>query len=202
MPPRARRRRGYVEQLPSGSWRAIVYAGVDPLTKEDIRLRKTSKTRAEADKALTALLRRVDERKAPKSAITVAVALERWLEVVDVEETTRDRYEDLIRLYILPTFGDMQLARIDPELLERFYARLHRCRQLCPNRPPKGHVHQPLSTSTTRKIHYIIRGALERAVRWGYLGVNPAGAQRPCRHESQLAVVGAAQSAPGVGWPG
>jgi hypothetical protein len=103
------------------------------------------------------LLRRVDERKAPKSAITVAVALERWLGVVGVEETTRDRYEDLIRRYILPTFGDMQLARIDPELLERFYARLHRCRHLCPNRPPKGHVHQPLSTSTTRKIHYIIR---------------------------------------------
>ena len=43
--------------------------------------------------------------------------MERWLEVVGVEETTRDRYEDLIRVYILPTFGDMQLARIDPELL-------------------------------------------------------------------------------------
>lgn len=57
------------------------------------------------------MLRRVDERKAPKSAITVAVAVERWLEVVGVEETTRDRYEDLIRLYILPTFGDMQLVR-------------------------------------------------------------------------------------------
>ena len=67
MPPRARRRRGYVEQLPSGSWRAVVYARVDPLTKEDVRLRETSKVRAEADKALTALLRRVDERKAPKS---------------------------------------------------------------------------------------------------------------------------------------
>ena len=38
----------------------------------------------------------------------------------------------------------------------------------------QDHVHQPLSTSTTRKIHYIVRGALERAVRWGYLGVNPA----------------------------
>jgi len=26
----------------------------------------------------------------------------------------------------------------------------------------------------TRKIHYIIRGALERAVRWRHLGVNKA----------------------------
>jgi integrase len=152
----------------------VAYVGLDPLTKEDVRLRETRKTRGDAEKALTALLRQVDERKAPKSAITVAEAMSKWMEVADLEETTRDRYEDLIRLYVLPTFGEMQVARIDAELLERFYARLHRCRHLCRNRPPKGHVHRPLSTSTTRKIHYIIRGALERAVRWGYLGVNPA----------------------------
>jgi integrase len=32
----------------------------------------------------------------------------------------------------------------------------------------------PLSTSTTRKIHYLLRGALERAARWGYVSVNAA----------------------------
>ena len=63
------------------------------------------------------------------------------MEVAELEETTRDRYEDLIRLYVLPTFGDMQVSRVDAELLERFYARLHRCRDLCRNRPPKGHLH-------------------------------------------------------------
>jgi integrase len=35
-------------------------------------------------------------------------------------------------------------------------------------------VCRPLSSSTTRKVHYILRGALERAVRWRYLGVNVA----------------------------
>ena len=37
-----------------------------------------------------------------------------------------------------------------------------------------GHDCRPLSTRTTRKIHYIIRSALERAIGWRYLGVNKA----------------------------
>ena len=179
VPPRPRRRRGHIEVLPSGRFRALVYAGKDPLTGEDLRLRETCKTRAEAEKALTRLQRQVDEDKAPKSSITVATAIEQWMEVVELSETTRDRYEDLIRIYILPTFGTMQAGRLDAELLERYYARLHRCRDLCRARPPKGHEHRPLSTSTTRKIHYIIRGALERAVRWGYVNVNRAAMAVP-----------------------
>lgn len=116
----------------------------------------------------------MDENKAPKSAITVGEAIDQWLEVADLEETTRDRFEDLIRLYITPTFGNMQAGRLDAELLERFYGRLHRCRDMCGRRQTKGHTCRPLSTSTTRKIHYIFRGALGVAVRWKYLGVNVA----------------------------
>ncbi|MDN5854028.1 MAG: tyrosine-type recombinase/integrase [Actinomycetia bacterium] len=113
-------------------------------------------------------------------------AIERWLEVVELEDTTRERYDDLIRLYILPTFGPIQAAKLDAELLERFYARLHRCRQMCGGRPPRGHTCRPLSTSTTRKIHYIIRGAFDRAVRWQHLGINKAAmaiAPTPARTE-------------------
>ena len=99
VPPRPRRGRGYIEQLPSGSWRAVVYVGTDPLTGDDVRLRETRPTRSDAERALTGLLRQVDERKIPKSAITVAAAVQQWMEVAELEETTRDRYEDLIRLY-------------------------------------------------------------------------------------------------------
>ena len=53
-------------------------------------------------------------------------------------------------------------------------ARLHRWHELCMGRSRAGHDCRPLSTSTTRKIHYIIRGALERAIGWRYLGVNKA----------------------------
>ncbi len=174
MPPRSRRGRGYIEELPSGSFRAVVPAGRDPLTGRRRSLRETVDTYAEAKVALTRLQSQVDENRHPKSAITLSELIERWLEVADLEETTRDRYEDLIRLYVRPTLGSTQVGRIDPETLESLYARLERCRHLCGGRPPQGHVCSPLSTSTTRKIHYIVRGALERAVRWRYVTVNVA----------------------------
>ena len=168
------RPRGHIETLPSGRFRALVYAGIDPLTGAEHRLRETCDTWEQAQLTLTRLQSQVDENRHPKSAITIAEAIAQWLEVVKLEETTRDRYEDLIRLYILPIFGTMQAGRLDAELLERFYARLEKCRHLCKGRPAKRHTCQPLSTSTTRKIHYILRGALDRAVRWRYLGVNVA----------------------------
>jgi hypothetical protein len=175
MPPRRRRRpRGHVEQLPSGSYRARVYAGTDPLTRRARYVKETAATFTEAQKAMARLQRQVDEDQHPKTDITVRQAIEQWLDVAELAETTRERYDDLIRLYVLPVFGDLQAAKLDAELLERYYARLHRCRDLCTGRPRAGHVCRPLSTSTTRKVHYIIRGALDRAVRWRHLGVNKA----------------------------
>ena len=135
MPPRSRRRRGYVEQLPSGSYRAVVYAGIDPLTRRYTYVRETRKTRAEAEKELTRLQRDVDLNRQTKSAITVAEAIDQWMAVAELEETTRDRYEDLIRLYIGPTFGDLKVGKLNAELLERFYAQLHRCKLMCAARP-------------------------------------------------------------------
>jgi hypothetical protein len=62
---------------------------------------------------------------------------------------------------VLPRFGHLEAGRLDADLLERFYARLQRCRGLCAGgRPPRGHVCRPLSSSTVRKVHYIIRVAL------------------------------------------
>ncbi|MGH3754878.1 MAG: tyrosine-type recombinase/integrase [Pseudonocardiaceae bacterium] len=174
MPSRRHHHRGHIRTLPSGSFQAIVYAGTDPLTGKERYLRETAATYAGAEKALTRLQGQVDEDRHPKSAITMRQAITQWLDVVELEDTTRERYDDLIRLYILPILGDMLASKVDAELLERFYARLHRCRALCMGRPVAGHVCRPLSTSTTRKIHYIIRGALERAVRWQHLGVNKA----------------------------
>ena len=174
MPPRTRRQRGHIEQLPSGSYRAVVFAGSDALTGRPRYIRETCKTYDAAQRAAVKLQRQVDEDQHPKSNLTVRQAVEQWLEVAALEETTRERYDDLIRLYVLPTFGHLQAAKLDAELLDRFYARLHRCRDLCTGRPHAGHTCRPLSTSTTRKVHYIIRGALERAVRWRHLGVNKA----------------------------
>src|SRR4051794_1391944 len=167
------RRRGYLEQLPSGSVRAVVFVGTDPLTRRPRYLRETHRTALEAEVALTKLLRQVDQQQHPKSAITVREAVEQWLEVAELGVTTREQYDDLMRLYIDPTLGKMQAGKL-AELLERFYSRLLRCKHLCSGRPRKGHVCKPLGPSSVRKIHYMLRAAFARALRWRYLGLNPA----------------------------
>ena len=42
-------------------------------------------------------------------------AVAQWLEVAELEHRTRERYDDLIRLYVLPTLGDLQAAKLDAE---------------------------------------------------------------------------------------
>jgi integrase len=98
--------------------------------------------------------------------------------VASLGETTRERHDDLIRIFIDPTFGDVLAAKLDAEMLERFYARLQQCRELCSGRRRAGHTCRPLSGSTVRKIHFIVSGALELAVRWRHLGVNRAALAR------------------------
>jgi hypothetical protein len=178
-------------------------AGVDPLTGRRRALRETAPTLVDAEKALTRLQRQVDEQQHPKSAITVQEAIDQWLDVADLEVSTRERYEDLDRLYIQPRLGDMQASRLDAELLERLYARLQRCRELCSGRPSVTHSCRPLSSSTTRKIHYILRGALDRAVRWRYLSVNPAElVEAPSPRKTKPDPPSAQEAAPGGPHPG
>ena len=126
-----RRPRGHIRELPSGSFQVIVYAGTDPLTKKPRYIRETLKTYGTAEVALTRLQGQVDQNRHPKTDITLGQAISRWLEIAKLEDTTRDRYEDLVRMYIGPVLGDLPAGKLDAELLESFYARLPRCRDLC-----------------------------------------------------------------------
>lgn len=163
-----RRSRGHIEELSSGSFRAIVFAGVDPLTGRSRQLKETARTRKEAEKALTKLQRQVDENKQPKSSITVGQAVAQWLEVADLQPTTQERYDDLIRLYVLPTFGHLQAGKLDAELLERFYARLQRCRTLCTGRPRAGHCGRSANSPGLRSSNSPGSGLGGQSIRWSW----------------------------------
>ena len=67
MPPHRRRPRGHIEQLPSGKYRARVYAGLDPLTKKKRYLLQTAPTYEAVQKAATQLQRQVDEDQSPRA---------------------------------------------------------------------------------------------------------------------------------------
>ena len=106
MAGRQHRPRGHIEERSNGTYRAVVYAGIDPLTSKPRYLKKTAPTHAEAAVELTRLQNQVDEQRHPRSGITVGQVIEKWLDVAELEDTTRERYDGLIRLHIAPTFGD------------------------------------------------------------------------------------------------
>ena len=178
MPQRRRRPRGHIGTLPSGSFRAVVYAGADPLTGKPRYLRETTKTyagrRGRAHQAAEPGRRgpapEVGSHRAPSDR---AVARGRRARGHDPGPVRR---------------SDPDLRRAGPRRRCRRPSSTLRCWSalrpapavpLCDGRRAAGHVCRPLSSSTVRKIHFIISGALGRAVRWQQIPVNKAELVEP-----------------------
>ena len=173
--------RGHIEKHGT-RFRAVVYAGRDPLTGKKRYLKKTSDTERQAQVELTKLLHQVDEQRQPRSGITVSQLIDKWFEVQEHEESTRRTYVGLVKNYMAPVFGSMRAAKLDAELLETFYARLRKFRKLCDGKKSRTtHDCEPLSNSSVRQIHAILRGSLDRGVRWTYFAVNAAKLVSPSR---------------------
>jgi integrase len=99
-------RTGHVEQLPSGSHRAHVYAGTDPLTGKMIYLRATAKTAEQAQVELGRLLDQAALGKQPELGVTVSQLLDQYVQVAELDVSTRESYEGYIRRTIGPVLGD------------------------------------------------------------------------------------------------
>ena len=78
MARRQGRRRGHIEERPNGTFRAVVFAGADPLTGKLRYLKETTRTKAQAEIELTKLQKQVDEQRHPSNAVTVEEIIERW----------------------------------------------------------------------------------------------------------------------------
>jgi integrase len=138
-----RRTRGSIDAQPSGALRVRVYAGRDPLTKRDHYLVETvppgPKAAAEAEKVRTRFLNQVDEQRSPRTRATVNQLMDRYVDVLDVEETTKRTYISYIDKHIRTELGALQVGRIDAEILDSFYAGLRTCRDHCRGRIDVDH---------------------------------------------------------------
>ncbi|MGQ0846898.1 MAG: N-terminal phage integrase SAM-like domain-containing protein [Sporichthyaceae bacterium] len=112
-------------------WQASLFTGYDPLTGKRVYLTQTVATEAEARKALTRFRSQRDEQRAPRSRVDLSYVLAEWLAVQELEASTRSAYETNIRTHIGPALGSLPIAKITPQVLERFYAELRRCRARC-----------------------------------------------------------------------
>lgn len=193
------RRSGNIEER-GGSLRVRLYAGQDPVTGRQSYLRATvpgtdAAAWRKARNKLTEFQAQVLKQRQPASSVAFSTAIDEWLRVSEVEDSTRAAYVNYIERYIRPTLGNTSIRRLDTHALERFYAELRRCRQRCNGKPQierhtlneehdcgagacKPHRCQPLAASTVRQIHSIISGTLSAAERWGWIDASPARAAR------------------------
>ena len=141
--------KGHIERLPSGSYRVRVYAGNDPLTGKEIRLKATAKTAEHAHAELARLLEQASTGQQPESAATVGYLLDQYMAVADLDVSTREGYEGYIRRTIKPALGGMELRKLRGPVLDTFYARLRRCGDLaCTGRPSPSTAMCRFSQST------------------------------------------------------
>jgi integrase len=194
---RRKRQRGSIEQLPSGALRVSVYAGIDPVTGRRHYLREIIRpgaAAAEAEKVMRRLAGQVDERRHPRTSATVDQMLDRYLETLDVGRTTHRMYTRYLEKHVRPFVGRLKAGAVDPEVLDSLYAELRRCRVHCTDRrgtdhrTPREHVcdercrpHdcKPLSSTTIRHIHFVLRGVYEKGVRWRWVSTNPVTLASP-----------------------
>lgn len=191
-------RRGTIEELPSGSLRVSLFAGTDPVTGRRMYLREIvppgPRAAREAEKAARRLGTQLDERRSPRTAATVNQMLDKYFEVLDRDASTIGTYVGYADNHIRPLIGSVKVGALDGNVFDSFYAELRRCRAHCDRRPRldhrtgrehtcdhrcRTHVCRPLASSSVRQIHFVLSGALKRAVRWGWIATNPIDSAEP-----------------------
>lgn len=133
-----------------------------------------AKTRQEAARRLTQALRdrdqglmEVTERQ------TVEQYLRSWLDVTKatIRPRTWTRYEQYVRLHLVPDLGRLELVKLTAQQIQLLYAEK---------------LHAGLSTTTVHHLHTVLHRALEGALRLGLVQRNVTDLVDPprlCHHE-------------------
>lgn len=97
--------------------------------------------------------------------------LTHWLEDVhkqSIRSRTYERYEEIVRLHLVPEIGYHQIQKLSPQHLQSFY---------------KKKLEEGLSTTTVISLHNVLHKALETAVRWNLIGRNTCDLVSPPRRK-------------------
>lgn len=174
----APRNRGQIIERGDRKWLVRVYIGRDGAGKRKYRSQMVSGTFKEAEREMTKLLRGLDTQTLVQpSKQRLADFLDEYLtNRNDIAPKTRVTNEVLMRLYVKPALGHVPLANLTPALLRTLYGSLVSDRKLGPR--------------SVRRVHALLRTALQQAVEDGHLAVNPCDRARgalPRRPQSDSA---------------
>lgn len=122
------------------------------ITIDGVRRKVTGKTQAEVNERADLLRRNAELGPGLPAEVTVARYLEHWiaevLPLTDLAQTTRDQYERMSRLYVIPTLGRRRLDQLAPADVRSMLARLS---------------DQGLSPATLRQARSVLSRALRTA---------------------------------------
>ena len=155
------------------SWELRAYAGTDPETGKRNWVSATVKgSRRAAQQELVELVSRIDFPRRMTSKATVAKLLTDWFDAVSPNwsPTTAYQTKSVINHHLIPRLGDLPLQTLRTEDIDALYGDLQR------NGGPNG---RPLTPNTVHRIHVVLHRALEQALRWEWLWVNPASHATP-----------------------
>src|SRR5262249_14451367 len=111
-------------------------------------------TRQEVAQKLTVGLKaRLDGVPLPSDQLKVGRYLQEWLQSVapSIRPTTWRRYEQLLRIHVLPALGGLPLTRLEPRHIQHLYADL---------------LAHGMPGNTVRLLHAVFRRAMGQAAKW------------------------------------
>jgi integrase len=112
--------------------------------------------------------------------LTVAEYLEQWLQghvATNTAPKTHERYEEIVRIHLIPALGSLPLSALQPQHIQKYYAEALESGR----RDGKG----GLSARTVHHHHRVLFEALRHAVKHGIIVRNPADAVDPPRPQNK-----------------
>ncbi|MCL6592879.1 MAG: site-specific integrase [Alicyclobacillus sp.] len=143
----------------NGKWAYVISAPRDPVTGKYKQIwRSGFATKREADEAMRRHLAELSTGRVQVS-LTLQEYLLLWLDRNRdrLAPRTHDIYAYTCERYIIPMVGQVKLSELRPLHVEHLYA----------------HWSQTLQPSSVHRIHRVLRAALNRAVKWGYIADSP-----------------------------
>ncbi len=150
------------------AWEVTIEMPPDPVTKKRNRTTKTVKgTKKEAEQVMRKLISEAEKGyHVTNNKITVLEWVQTWLEVYitpNVSPTTLSRYEGMIKRYINPLLGNMQVQQLGTLAVQSWVNGLKVS-------PSSG---KEMSAATIKHAYHVLKGAMDKAVLAGIIPRSP-----------------------------